>query len=118
RRAGAARTRLPLRGAATNAGRQRSGARERLEPRAGSRDRCTGVGGELLEVLAEHPGQLARLAVVRLGLAPGRAWIEQPRDDAGDLDRNLEAEDVVGAGLRVLQLAGQRRAQERARLGD
>src|SRR5207248_4635150 len=37
---------------------------------------------ELLEVLAEHPGQLERLLVVDRGIAPGRARVEQHAVDS------------------------------------
>src|SRR5690242_16641722 len=54
-------------------------------------DRRRGVG-ELLEVLAEHRRQLARLLVVGIRVGPRRARIEQRRVDAGHRHRHLEAE--------------------------
>src|SRR5512143_1376472 len=44
------------------------------DPRPGRPDVLVGVR-ELLEVLAEHLGELLRLAVVRLRVAPGRARV-------------------------------------------
>src|SRR5262249_24353768 len=67
--------------------------------------------GELLEVRPEHPGQLARLGVVGGRIAPGRARVEQRRGDARDLDRHLEAEDLVGAELGGVEPPGERRVE-------
>src|SRR5262249_15762405 len=61
---------------------------------------------EPLEVLPEHRRELARLHVVGRRVAPGRAWVEQLRVDPRDGERHLEAEDLVEAELRALELAG------------
>src|SRR5581483_8509933 len=53
-------------------------------------------GRELLEVVAEHPRELAGLAVVRGGVAPGRARVEERVVDPGHAHRHLEAEERVG----------------------
>src|SRR5579863_3554458 len=74
--------------------------------------------GKLLEVLAEHPGELARLAVVRLRVAPRRARVEELRVDARHLDGHPEAEDRVGAVLDVVELPCERRVQQGARRRD
>src|SRR5207248_3470991 len=71
------------------------------------------LGGELAEVVAEHGGQLARLPVVRLRLAPGRARVEERRVDARHLDRHLEPEELVGPGRDALERAGQCRVEQR-----
>src|SRR3954449_6303144 len=46
--------------------------------------------GELLEVRAEHAGELPRLGVVGSRVAPRRARVQERRGHAGHLDRNLE----------------------------
>src|SRR5919197_5510137 len=71
-----------------------------------------------LEVVAEHAGELARLAVVRVRVGPGRARVEQVRVDGRHLDRHLEAEERVGPVLDRLQRARQSGVEERARRLD
>src|SRR4051794_31490459 len=64
---------------------------------------------ELLEVLPEHRRELPCLAVVRVGVAPRRARVEQARLDARDPHRDAEAECLVGAELGAVELPGERR---------
>src|SRR6266516_1343689 len=91
---------------------------------AASRQRARGddplacVRGELLEVLAEHPRELRRRAVVLPRIAPRRARVEEPRHDTGHRNGNLEAEHVVRPVLHAVEIAGQRRGQQRTRLDD
>src|SRR5262249_3614266 len=92
--------------------------RVRLYAGASSDDVRPGLGGELFEVVPEHPRELAGLAVVRLRVAPRRARIEQPRVDGRHSRRHVEAEQLVLPELRALELAGERRVQHRPRLGD
>ena len=62
--------------------------------------------------------ELARLRVVRLGVAPRRARVEQLRVDARHRHRHLEAEELVRPVLDALELARERGAQQRARRLD
>ena len=64
---------------------------------------------ELHEVLGEHLCELRSLRVVRLGVAPRRARIEQPLVDTGNALGHVEPEDLVGAELDVVELAQERR---------
>ena len=82
--------------------------------RPGVGDGLARVGGELLEVRREHPGQLVRLRVVGRGVAPGRARIEERALDPGHLDRHVEAEDLVDAIVDRVELARQGRVQQPA----
>src|SRR5947208_12166197 len=74
--------------------------------------------GEPLEVLAEHLSELARLPVVRLRIAPGRPRVEQRRLDARHRDRHVEAEDLVGAELHLVELARESGVEQCARRRD
>src|SRR5262249_32671620 len=70
---------------------------------------------ELLEIPAEHLHELYRLRVVGGGVRPRLAWIEDLRVDPGHRDRHLEAETRIGAHLRRLERAMERRREKRAR---
>src|SRR6266566_6828699 len=70
--------------------------------------------GEPLEVLAEHLSELARFPVIRLRIAPGGTRIEQRRLDAGHRHRHVEAKDLVGAELNVVELARKNGVEQRA----
>src|SRR5437867_3224511 len=90
---------------------------ETLPLRARGNDLLAGIR-KLLEVLPEHRGELARLAVVGSRVAPGRARVEQRPLHAGYRDRHLEAERLVDAVVDVVEPPGERRVQERARRLD
>src|SRR5207302_10151796 len=70
--------------------------------------------GERREVLAEHLRELSRLPVVGLRIAPGGTRIEQRRLDAGHCHRHVEAEDLVGAVLHVVEVARDAGVEQRA----
>src|ERR671930_2304533 len=88
-------------------------ARSESDARPGGRRLGARVVRVLLEVVAEHAGELAGLAVVRLRVGPGRARVEEMRVDGRHLDRDLEAEDRVGPVLDCLERARERRVQKR-----
>src|SRR5262249_30145088 len=89
-----------------------------LEAWAGCDDLGPGLVRELLEVVAEHPRKLARLAVVSVRVTPRRARIEQPRVDGRHCRRHVEPEQLVLLELDPLELAGERRLKHGAGLGD
>src|SRR4051794_40743504 len=89
-------------------------------PRAASDVRARGgerraACRELLEVGAKHLGELCRLPVVRPGILPGRAWVEECSVDTRDLDGDLEAEHRVGPVLHAAERTRECRVQQRAR---
>src|SRR3990167_1407213 len=76
------------------------------------------IGLEFGEVLDEHFRELLRLSVILRGLAPGVARGQDPRVDAGDLGRNVEAESFVLAHRRRVERAVERGGEQRARRLD
>src|ERR1019366_555532 len=65
-------------------------------------DRFVDAGKPLGEVVHEQRGQITRLAVVELRVAPGGTRVEELRVDPGHSHRHLEAEHLVRAQLGVL----------------
>src|SRR4051812_15087454 len=98
--------------------RERRGLTSAQVVRPGGADCRVDVAEALREVLREQIGELACLDVVLLGVTPGGARVEQLRLDAGHLDRHLEPEDLVCPEGHVVELAGERGAQHRARRLD
>src|SRR2546423_15123088 len=76
-----------------------------LEIWSGGAHRLADVAEALGEVVGEPLRELARLAVVFLGIAPGRARIEDPGVDAVHGGRNVEPEQLVRAELHFVELA-------------
>src|SRR4051812_2268856 len=73
---------------------------------------------EPLEIVPEHLCELPRLRVVARRSAPRRARVEQKARDARNLLGHLEAEHLVEAECRGVELARERGAQHGARCGD
>src|SRR3954454_8271862 len=86
---------------------------------AGGRDVGRRLRGELLlEVVAEHPGEVACFAVVRLAVAPRLTRRQELVLDAWHVHGHLESEEVVSTELRAVEGTGERRLDERARRRD
>src|SRR4029079_2790925 len=82
-------------------------------PRSAASDLRPGGGEarvvELLEVLAEHLGELSGLLVIGGAGLPRRTRIEEPRVDARHGQGHGEPEHLVGAKPDAVELACQRR---------
>src|SRR5581483_4087866 len=91
---------------------------ERSDPRAGRDHGRARRVGELLEVLAEHAGELRGLAVVRVRVAPRASWIEQRVVHTRYRDGHFEAEDRVDAVLDAPQALLERGAEKPTGRGD
>src|SRR5262245_5821402 len=72
----------------------------------------------LVEVLPEHVAQLRRRRVVGRLVLPGVPRIEDLGRDAGAALRDLQVEDGVRLELDLVELAGERGVQQRARVRD
>src|SRR5688500_16028570 len=69
---------------------------------------------ELLEVLAEHPGQLPGLLVVRCAIRPRFSRAQHFARHAGHFGGDAQTEHRIGVELHVVELALERRADHGA----
>src|SRR5712664_756865 len=99
-------------------GRPRTGTGGSSSFRTGLPNRGGHVVGKLLEVLAEQLRQVVRLLVVRRGISPRPAWIENLIGNAADSLRDLHAKDGITTSGDAIELARERRTNHRPRVGQ